>query len=70
MLLEPLVVVVREFTGAVFLNQFALGDLQLVEEIVLGHQSLFNLPLLLIAEMPKKIVSDPRLIVVVKCHLN
>ena len=36
MLLEPLVVVVREFTGTVFLNEFALGDLQFIEEIVLA----------------------------------
>src|ERR1051325_1720517 len=58
MFLEPFMVVAREFTRTAFLTQFALGA-----------PPLFNLLLLLSAEMPKKIVSHPRLIMVVKCHL-
>jgi hypothetical protein len=52
MVFEPFTVLWWKFTGIVFLDQLALGNLQLFEEVILRHEPFFNLLLLLVAEVP------------------
>ena len=70
MALEPLTLILIQFTGTVLLDQFALCYFQFFKEIVLNHQPFFYLLLLLIAETPQKILSDLRLVMVNKRHLE